>query len=94
MSYNLNYYSDEDPLSEAGLAGGSKLYKEAQLSRVKFASRYIRENSLVGDVCSGPPFASKMLDYSKYYGVDHPELIKNLDLTNYPEKFTHDYLFL
>jgi SAM-dependent methyltransferase len=75
MSYNIDYYAEVDPMA---LSGGSKLYQEAQLARIKFASRYICSDDIVGDVCSGPPFASRIIQCKKYYGVDHPNLIESV----------------
>lgn len=85
MAYNLNYYSDEDSLAISGLTGGSKLYKEAQIARINFASKFIKQGDIVADVCSGPPFASQLLNCKKYFGVDHPDLISSVrEMRVYP----------
>ena len=74
MSYDIQYY-DEDPNKSVKPSGGSKFYQEAQVNRIKFASKFINKHSTVADICCGSGFASTHLQYKHYYGVDHPEMV-------------------
>lgn len=75
MHYDPQMYFQGNPLDTSSCKNISKLYPETQLSRVRFAKRFIRPHHTVADICCGSAFASQLMEYKAYLGVDHPEVI-------------------
>ncbi|UCD03246.1 MAG: class I SAM-dependent methyltransferase, partial [Candidatus Aenigmatarchaeota archaeon] len=68
-------FFEGDPLTEAHEKDMSRLASDMQISRARFANRYLSTDDVIADISCGSGYLSELLRFKTYYGVDHPEMV-------------------